>query len=89
MDATYCHLCFERLDTVNPWSFGKFTLGQLDERAQMQCQTCKFRKEALIHYTSDPQAEVVFQQKPERFRLGREFFEIFKVASASSSPPSK
>ena len=83
-DVNTCSFCNQKLDTADPWHLLMFTLGQLDIGIGEGCKTCTLRKAAVSCFTSDPGAKAVFQQNPNRFRLNRQFYEIFKTDTSTS-----
>ena len=60
-------------------------LSQLESGVGEGCRTCTFCQQAVRCFTADPDARVLFQEDPKRFRIGRKFYEVFKMKGKSFS----
>lgn len=74
-----CTFCHQKLNLLKPWRFHTFILSQLQRSVDEGCRTCMFSQKAIHCFTADQEARVLFQEEPKRFRIGRKFYEVFRV----------
>ncbi|KAI1413399.1 HET-domain-containing protein [Hypoxylon sp. FL1857] len=78
-----CFYCEQRKDSINPWVRQSLTIGQLKSGVELLgCRTCDLRLRAVRCFHSDPDKVVMFFDSGRLSFDRRQFFEIFKLASA-------
>jgi hypothetical protein len=79
VDSKHCTFCKQSLDTLSPWLFDTFKVNQLQLGVREKCRTCIFRHQAVSWFTLDSETLIIFLGDQKRFRVGKKFYEIFKV----------